>query len=273
MTSLNPVNFTPPEVGPINPCGLYAATTFVETTAAEAARRWLPSGVLVGPINYGTENGFGIWGAPWCVSPDDLDPEDIKTGTRPDHSEIVPWSGTTVYGFDRNLCGDEAMESPTAQVRAEVKARARRNLEMNEETAVSRQFGALLLAQAGTPTEVDDVVEAVGHVEQAFAATGTAGLIHLRAGLLAVAEAAHLVIRDGAALRSPAGHRYVFGGGYAAAPLGDTIIGTSPVFGWRDEIAQRDTMKHSTSEYIAIAERSVLVATEALVAAAEITSA
>lgn len=98
----------------------------------------------------------------------------------------------------------------------------------------------------------------------------TTGLIHARAGLLAVAASAHLIVRDGPILRSPAGHRWVFGGGYAAAPLGDTIIGTSPVFGWRDEIAVRDAMKHSTNEYICIAERSVLVATEALVAAAEI---
>ncbi len=41
--------------------------------------------------------------------------------------------------------------------------------------------------------------------------------------------------------------------GYAAAPLGDNLIGTSPVFGWRDEIAVRDAMKRSTNGYMAIA--------------------
>ncbi len=272
--ALLPVDFTPPEASPVHPYGLYSATTFIETTSAEAARRWLPSGVLVRPVNYGSENGFGIWGAPWCVSPDELDPEDdVKSGLRPDHSALEPYTAMTVYGFDRNLCGDVAVESPAAEVRAEVKARAQRNLEMNESIAVEREFGMLLLAQAGTATEVYTLAEAVGHVEQTFAATNTTGLIHARMGLLAVAQSAHLVVRDGPVLRSPAGHRWCFGGGYAAASLADTIVGTAPVFGWRDEIAVRDTLRHSTNEYIAIAERSVLVATEALVAAAEIASA
>ena len=80
MSTLLPVNFAPPETGPVHPYGLYAAAQLFETTAAEAARRWLPSGVLVRPMNYGSENGLGVWGAPWCVSPDELDPEaDLKT--------------------------------------------------------------------------------------------------------------------------------------------------------------------------------------------------
>lgn len=45
---------------------------------------------------------------------------------------------------------------------------------------------------------------------------------------------------------------------------------TSLGCGWRDEIAVRDTLRHSTNEYVTIAEGFVLVATEALVDAAEI---
>lgn len=103
--------------------------------------------------------------------------------------------------------------------------------------AVETEFATRLLADAPTATDADDLVAAVGHLEQTFAVTGTAGLIHARVGLLARAEHLRLVVREpGTApgvLRTPAGHRWVFGAGYAA-PLGDKLIGTSPTCEWRD---------------------------------------
>lgn len=274
--ALLPVDFTPPALPPATPFGLYSSVQWIETVTGDAARRWLPSGVLIRDINnYGSESAFGIWGAPWSAAAEDLDPEDIKTGPREDVSDREPVPAMTVYGFDRNLCGDDTTEPLTDLVRAEVRARAARALELNEQAAVEREFATRQLTAAGTPTAVDTITEAVGLVEEAFATTATTGLVHARMGLLAAAESARLVIRDttgGGApiLRTPAGHRWVFGGGYAAASLGATLIGTGPVFGWRDEVAVRDALHPHSSEYIAIAERSVLVATEALVAAATI---
>lgn len=92
------------------------------------------------------------------------------------------------------------------------------------------------MADVGTPTVVNDLVEAVGDLAQAFKATGTFGLIHARTGLLIVAGHLRMIVRDSAApgiRRTPGGRRWVFGGGYST-PLGDTIFGTSAASGWRD---------------------------------------
>jgi hypothetical protein len=115
-------------------------------------------------------------------------------------------------------------------------------------------------------------VAAVGHLEQAFAATGTVGFIHARVGLLAVAEDRRMILRDAASgvVRTPAGHRWVFGGGYAT-PLGDKLIGTTPTFGWRDEVEVREAIQYERNQFVAIAERSVVVGYEALIGTAEIT--
>ena len=61
-------------------------------------------------------------------------------------------------------------------------------------------------------------------------------------------------------------------GNCGATPLGDTLIATSPTFGWRDEaVAVRETIRHELNLFVAIAERAVLIAYEALIGAAEIT--
>lgn len=115
---------------------------------------------------------------------------------------------------------------------------------------------------------------AVAHLEEALAATSTFGLVHARPGLLAVAEANRMILRDPAApavLRTPAGHRWVFGAGYPT-PLGDTLIATAPTFGWRDEVVVREAaIEYGTNQFVAIAERSVIVGVEAVIGAAEIT--
>lgn len=136
------------------------------------------------------------------------------------------------------------------------------------------EFVSRMLADAPSPTSVDDVVQAVGHLEQAFAAIGAFGLIHARVGMLAVAEDRRMIVRDSAApgvLRTPSGHRWVFGGGYAT-PLGDKLIGTtSATYGWRGEVVVREAIQHQRNQFVAIAKRSVIVGDEALIGAAEIT--
>lgn len=268
MTSaLLPVELTAPALTPTAPHGLYAATAFTDTTEPAAPLRWLPSGVRIRPTNYGFETGFGVWGAPWCVDPDLLEPEDIKDGERPDISELAPFTALTVFGVDHNQCGDLTGES-----RAEVRARATHNLELHEQVAVEREFTATLLADAATitPTSAANLTGAIAHIEEALAATATFGFIHARAGLLAVAEAHRLIIRDGGVLRTPAGHRWIFGGGYAAGSLGDTLVATAAPIGFRGAVAVREATRHATNQYVVVAERSVLIGYEAALAAATI---
>lgn len=266
--ALLPVEFTPPLVKPTHPYGLDAATTWTGAESDEA-QRWLPSGVQIRSHTHRNPGAFGVWTAPWCVDPDDLDPvDDLKTGPPPQDDDPDPFVAMTVWAFDRlQECGNLSEID-----RAQVVERARQTFAIREPLAVETEFGARIVADEPAPTAVDDVVEAVGHLEQAFAATGTFGLIHARVGLLAVAEDRHMILRDAdsGVLRTPGGHRWVFGGGYAT-PLGNTLIGTSPTYGWRGEVEVREAIQYERNQFVAIAECSVIVGYEALIGAAEIT--
>ena len=261
-----PIVVEAPQVSPASG-GLYAATSWADT-AAGAASRFLIAGVEIRPHNYGGESAFGVWDAPWCVNPDSLAEDDLKTGERP--GWLDAFLPVTTWAYDE--C------DLTAPSQAEVRARAAHNLELLEPVAVEREFAARLLLDAGAPTATPTLAQAVGHLEEAFAATSTLGVIHARSGLLAVAESTRLILRDPGApgvLRTPAGHRWVFGGGYAAAGpnpgLGDTLVATSPTFGWRDQVALRETVKYEWNRFVAIAERSVVVGYEAAIGAAVVT--
>jgi hypothetical protein len=269
MTSaLLPVEFTAPLVAPARPYGLDGATTWTEAAGGEALR-WLPSGLQFRLRTHRASSAFGVWGAPWCVDPDDLTEDDVKTGPPFEDDDPEPFEAQTVWASDRlQECGNLSSVD-----RGEAAERARQTLAVHEPIAIETEFVTRMLTDAPTPTAVDDVVEAVGHLEQAFAASGTFGLIHARVGLLAVAEDRRMIVRDSAApgvLRTPGGHRWVFGGGYST-PLGDTLIGTSATYGWRGEVVVREAIQHQRNQFVAIAERSVIVGYEALIGAAEIT--
>ena len=268
-TALLPVEFTPPVAAPTHPLGLDAATTWIETASPEEARRWLPAGVQFRRLAHGPTSAFGVWGAPWCVDPDDLDPDDTKTGPAVEDDDPDPFTAMTVWASDRlQECGNLS-----AFDRGQAVDRARQTFLQKEPLAVETEFTTRLLADAPSPTSTADLVAAVGHLEQAFATTGTVGLVHARVGLLAVAEHLRLVVRDTATpgvLRTPAGHRWVFGAGYAT-PLGEKVIGTSATYGWRDEIAVREALDPWSNQFLAVAERSVVVGYEAVIGAAVIT--
>ncbi len=266
-TALAPVEFIPPLVAPFHPHGLDAATSWDETSSAQAAR-WLPSGVQIRLRSHRDPGAFGVWGASWCVGVDDLDPEDdVKTGPPPEDDDPDPFEAVTVFAFDRmQECGNLSEVD-----RAQAVERARQTFALKEPIAVETELAARMLADAPTPTAVDDLVRAVGHLEQAFATTGTVGLIHARVGQLAVAQDRRMIVADASGvMRTPSGHRWVFGAGYAS-PLGDNLIGTTPTYGWRDEIEVREAIQYEANQFVAIAERSVIVGYEALIGAAVIT--
>ncbi|WP_019969758.1 hypothetical protein [Mycobacterium sp. 141] len=257
--SMLAVQFTAPLVNP-SPSGLYPATFWTEEPGAT---RWLDSGVEVRGPNYSGGGASGVWGADWCVSPGDLTPEDIKTGERPDI--LDPFPAMTVWAFDS--C------DLTEPSRAEVRERAAQIFRLEEQTAAEREFSARLLADAaelpGGIASATDLVAAVGTIEAAFGLTNTLGLIHIGLQWLAPLTEAHMVTRTGTGWTSPAGHRWVFGGGYVDG-LGDTLVATSATFGWRNSVAVREAIDERHNRFIAIAERSLVIGYEAAVGAVAI---
>lgn len=273
-TALMPVEFTPPLIAPANPLGLAAATTWIEVAEGEA-QRWLPSGVQFRRGTYRDDVAFGVWEAAWNAAADDLDPEDdVKVGDRFADDDPDPFVALTVWASDRlQQCGNL-----TEFDRQQVLERLRQTFLLREPIEVETAFATRALADVGTPASATDIVAAVGRIEEAFTATGTTGLIHARPALLAVAEDRRMVIREPgtdpaapAILRTPAGHRWVFGAGYPT-PLGDTLIGTSATYGWRErEVSVREATEVSNvDDFLALAERSSVVGFEKVIAAAEI---
>lgn len=277
-----------------SPSGLYTATTWTEVTGPS---RFLGQGVRFRAHNYGGESAFGVWDAQWCVDPDGQ----LKTGDRPGF--LDPFAPLTVWAYDE--C------DLTDQSRTDILERVQQNLRLLEQTAVERELAERLLIDGGSagggsvglyapplpeadgdklyapfntevsdklyPTgddniaDVPDIIAAVSRIEAEFAMTNTVGYIHAGAQWAAYAARFNLITRSGAALKSPLGHTWVFGGGYVKG-LENVIVGTSPTYGWRDAVQVRESVDLPHNRRIAVAERSVVVGYEHVVGAARILS-
>lgn len=258
MTSaLATVTFDAPLANPA-PNGLFGAIAWQDQ---QGPLRWLGSGIDFRVFNYGGDSQFGVWTADWCVAEADLDPvEDVKRGERPDFPDtFLPM---TTWAAD--YCD---LRIPT---RDEVRTRAQQVHRLQEPNQVEKHIAPRLLADAGTPDPAADIVAAVSHLEGALAETSTIGVIHAGAQWAARAAEKGLIVRSGSTLRTPLGHLWVFGGGYRTA-LADTLVATSPVFGWQGDVQVKDAPSLRVNEFLAVAERSLVVGYEASVGAAEIT--
>lgn len=248
-------------IPPANPTsyGLLNAVTWQPWQGPE---RW-QSGIDIDEIvNYGGETSAGIWEPDWCASKDDLGPADIKApGERPE----LPDTFQPVTVWSAAEC------DLTRRSRDDTDARARQIHRLQEPLLVEQRFATRLLGDAGAALSAVDIVTAVGLLEAAIAQTGTPGVIHAGAQWAAPAAAANLLVRAGAALVTPLGNRWVFGGGYVQS-LGDTLVATGPLYGWRGEVRVFAAPKLEHNRYRAIAERSTVLAYEALVAAVEISA-
>lgn len=142
-------------------------------------------------------------------------------------------------------------------------------LRLEEQTAVEREFAERMKADvSGAPATATDLTLALGYLEGQLALTNTVGFIH--AGAQWASQEFGLVIKSGTRLVSPLGHTWVFGGGYVDG-LENVIIATSQPYGWRDQVQLRTAIDERANTFAAVAERTVLVGYEHLVAAVEIT--
>lgn len=247
--------FDPPPLSP-SPIGLYRYVQWV--TSGDPARFLLNEGILIRPHNYGGSSAFGVWNSGWCANPGSVTP---KAGDRPDISALDPFVGETVFGYDHNYCANLTQES-----RDEVAFRAQHNLDLLEQVAAERQLADRMLDDAGTPTAVTGITAAIGLLEGAILATGVPGFIHLGGHWAARLANAQLYPDDE---MSPLDYPYVFGGGYVDG-LDDVIVATSQIFGWKGDVQVNTAIQYDHNEVIAVAERSVLLGYEKLIAAVQV---
>ena len=255
MTSaLLPITYDPAQV-PAPSTGLMAAVSWVQDGVTPT--RFLDSGVLFRYQNALLDDQFGVWGEDWCADPDAITTDKVKDRTEefPD-----PFTAMTVYGFDHNYCGDL-----NEQCRQEVVARARHALDLHTDVAVETALAARLITDAASAPTRTGLLATVSYLEGELAKAGLSGFFHLGAQYAAYAAEARL----NTAGRTPMGHRWVFGGGYVTG-LGAKVIVTTQPYGWRGPVSERSTIKHEYNQFIAVAEQSVLVGYEAVLAAATI---
>ncbi len=239
-----PVYFDAPLINPAAG-GLYTVTQWTEENGP---LRWLDAGVEIRRHNVGAEDAVGVWGAAFNALDNDLSGDDVKTGTRPDN--LDPFEPVTVWSFDQ---GDMTPES-----QVEVRTRAAQNLRMREQYLVEDEFGDRMLSDASS------VGGDLGALENALAEAGVVGFIHAGAQVAAYAAEHQWIFRTPGGLKTPMGHTWVFGGGYYNS-LSRKLVATTQPFGWRSEVAVRDTFETKTNTYAAIAERSVVVGYEAAI--------
>lgn len=255
--ALQALQFDAPLANP-SPTGLYAATVWEDVAGPS---RFVGAGVTIRPHNYDGDTQFGVWDADWCASLDDLGPDDLKDGER-----LVP----TMDSFEAMVVWAYDQCDLTSPSQAEVRTRAQQVLRLHEQTAVETEFATRMLTDVAASPSVADIVAAVSALEVELAKTNTLGLIHASPAWAAYAAEAQLLVRSGTTLKTPLGHTWVFGGGYAEV-LDDQLVASSPTYGWRDEVALRTTIKQEWNQFVAIAERAVLVGYEAVIAAVTIT--
>lgn len=283
-----------PLVNP-SPSGLYTATSWTEVTGPS---RFLGAGVRFRAHNYGGENAFGVWDAGWCVDPDGQ----LKEGDRPGF--LDPFAPLTVWAYDECDLTEQSRTDILERVQQNLRLLEQTAVERElaerllidagsagvaggsnlYEPPVPEADGDKLYAPFNTEvsdklyptgdstiTDVPDIIAAVSRIEAEFAMTNTTGFIHAGAQWAAYAARFNLLTRSGAALKSPLGHTWVFGGGYVKG-LENVIVGTSQPYGWRDAVQVRESIDMPHNLRVAVAERSVVVGYEHCVGAARILS-
>lgn len=190
-----------------------------------------------------------------------------KLGQRP--PDGLPFDPITVWAADE--CGI----GPISQ--AEIMVRAQQNLRLLEPVAVERDMSVRMLADAALegaiPTR-DDIVSGIAYLEGIMAETGTTGIIHASAEWATVAASRQILpYQQTVGLKSKLGHQFAFGGGYVQG-LGDTLVATSPIYGWRNDVVTRTAIGSDPYDntFIAISERSVCIGYEELIGAVTITT-
>lgn len=240
---------------PASGYGLLSAATIIDTGSVSREL----GGVRLWPMNCDT--GVGTYSVEMC----DSTPAVKTPGER---AEPVVFDPLVVYA---------AAECAPDQTETEQMERAQHLRALHEPLLVENAFAVKLLADAGAPTVVPDLVTAIGTLEEFLGEQGYQGFIHAARRWAAPASQYRWSNQTGAVLRSPLGHGYVFGGGYGNA-LGDTLIATGPLYVWRSTPFEQvvTTGSHAQAalgnSVYALSERVVTVGYECAVMAVTISA-
>lgn len=251
--ALLPITYDPPAVSATTQ-GLYGVVNWVQNGTEPT--RFIDAGVEIRYQNYGLDNQFGVWGEQWCIDAESIATDKVKDRTDPDDF-LDAFTPMTVFAWDHNYCGDMSADS-----RSEVSARAAHALDLTEPVSVETTLAARLSSDAGTPASKSGLLLSVSYLEGELAKLGLTGYIH--AGAQYASLAASLRLDFGG--RTPLGHKWVYGGGYVAG-LDDVLVVTTQPVGWRSPAVVRDTIQYDTNQYVAVAERTLVIGYEAVLAA------
>lgn len=251
---LQAVTFRPPLVNPA-PYGLNQAVQWTD----DATPRWFDGGVQFWPVgNFGFMQSGNSWTSPWCsIEPGSGDQEVKAVGAEPEL--IDPFQAFTLYSSQ--AC------DPSPQTRTETENRLLQMLRIGESVGLETMLADRMVFEATTEhiaVSRDTVREAVAYLEGQLAKTNMLGQIH--ASPQAAALEWGIVLQQGAILRTPLGHQWVFGGGYVDT-LGDLLVATSPIFGWRTPMTVRSVVDYMHNQHLVVAERSYVLGAEALIGA------
>lgn len=246
------------EAEPATPAGygLFAAAKITDT--GDAARRFL-QGVDIRPFN--CDEGFGTYSTELCDDDEPAVKEALRALPGDTFEPLVVWA---------------ADECATDTTEGEAQARANQTLRLHAPLLVEAAFAGRLLADAGAPTVVESLEEAIGVLEEFMGEQGYNGYIHAARRWAAPASQYRWTNQTGAILRTPLGSGWVFGGGYGDV-LGDTLIATGPLYLWRDSPTQHSVTTGSSSvaalnnSVYALAEQVFVPAYECAIMAVTIT--
>jgi hypothetical protein len=233
-------DFTAPEHLPVR-SWLYDAAS-VKNVVGTTAERVL-EGVRVWPVNCGPT---GTWPSdPCAVIPEGT----TKGGDRPGPSDL--FEPITIWAWDE--CGAGEDENLVTR-------RALHLLDLNEAPLVESAFAVTLVANAGAAVSTGvDPRHAMTLVAQSMRCDGVRGVIHADMPKVSHAQAQNVINDSGALTLRPFGNP-IATGCYEA--LGDLVIGTGPLFIWRNEPTVQFVFDYTRNIKMALAERSVLVAYE-----------
>lgn len=215
----------------------------------------------------------------------------VACGTNPD---ITNWEASDgVLSVTPFLVMATSECGKLGQSDAEVEARVRRRLQLNEQHAVERAFWGGTADLPGylqsitvdelAPVPTGGMTAAVSVLEQALADNyGLPGLIHIRPRLAAWMAQAGQIRWDGGVAKTQRGNLLVIGNGYSGeGPAGEDptsttewIYATGRVLAWRDEVfvpPLRQVFNRSNNQQRALAMRNYALGVECYAAAVNVT--
>lgn len=226
--------------------------------------RFLASGATVRQPNFVSTLQVGTWDEDWNVAAADVSTDKvIKRGDLTD----LDFAAFTLYAYDQDPCPHRLMDSAMTAVRTRATALLARHEQALAETKIKTAFDANT-PTAATPTDLGGAVSAVETgLAKALLDSGD-GYVFANVEDATALLAGQFIEKRGGQYFTALDYRVIFTTNLVAK---GEFRGTTKLYGWRGPITTRDHVEHTANDYIAIAERSMVIGYEAVVVAADVT--